>query len=104
VRYTLDDGPGRHLMHQKYFGNTISRQSFETQFVLDVSSALETSPCRLHITGVSPEESEQYWDSESVFITFRLFPVDSTLISALTKLIQESNSALSLVPLTDFMD
>jgi hypothetical protein len=64
VRFTLDDGPGRHLMHHKYFGNTISRQSFETQFVLDVSSALETSPCRLHITSVSAEGGEKYWDSE----------------------------------------
>ena len=94
VRFTLDDGPGRHLMHHKYFGNTISRQSFETQFVLDVSSALETSPCRLHITSVSAEGGEKYWDSESVFITFRLFPVNSTLVSALTKLIQEPNSTL----------
>ena len=43
VQFSIDDGPGRHLIRDKYFGTTISRQSFDAQFVLDAASALETS-------------------------------------------------------------
>mmetsp|Transcript_6677 Transcript_6677/g.15166 ORF Transcript_6677/g.15166 Transcript_6677/m.15166 type:complete len:1894 (+) Transcript_6677:1692-7373(+) len=94
VRFPIDDGSGRYLILDKYFGTTISRQSFETQFVLDVATALETSPCRIHIISVFPEGNENYWDAESVFITFRVFPADATFVAALTKLIQEPNSTL----------
>jgi hypothetical protein len=59
VGFAIDDGPGRHLILGKYFGNTISRQSFDTQFVLDLSSALHGfSPCHIHVTNVSPEGNE----------------------------------------------
>ena len=94
VKFPIDEGPGRHLILDKYFGNTISRQSFETQFVLDVARALDTSPCRLYIISVLPEGNSHYWDTESVFITFRLFPADATFVAALTKLIQEQYSIL----------
>lgn len=94
IRLSIYDGPGKHLIQDKYFGTTISRQSFETQFVLDVATALETSPCRLHITSVFPEGDANYWDTESVFVAFRLFPADASLVAALTTLIQEPNSRL----------
>lgn len=94
VRSPINEGTGRHLIPGKYFGSTISRQSFETQFVLDVASALEISPCRLYVTSVFPEGNENYWDTESVFITFRLFPADPEFVATLTKLIQEPQSTL----------
>ncbi|KAL7554304.1 hypothetical protein ACHAWF_017742 [Thalassiosira exigua] len=92
VGFPIRDGPGRHLILDKYFGSTISRQSFETQFVMDVASALDTSPCRLHVISVLPEGTANYWDTESVFVTFRLFPADPALVATLTKLIQEPGS------------
>ena len=94
VSFPIDEGPGRHLIQDKYFGSAISRQSFDTQFVLDISTALGTSPCRLHVRDVFPEGTTNYWDGESVFITFRLFPADTNLVATLTRLIQEPNSAL----------
>ncbi|KAL7543301.1 hypothetical protein ACHAXR_012700 [Thalassiosira sp. AJA248-18] len=104
VGFPIDDGPGRHLILDKYFGSTISRQSFETQFVLDIASALVTSPCRIYVIGVFPEGTENYWDSESVFITFRLFPADASAVATLTKLIQEPTSTLYLGDVTHTTD
>lgn len=95
VGYAIDDGPGRHSLLDKYFGNTISRQSFETQFILDVSSTIPGfSPCHIHVTNVSPEGNDKYWDANSVLITFRLFPADANVVATLTRLIQDSNSIL----------
>ncbi|KAL9182021.1 hypothetical protein ACHAXT_012364 [Thalassiosira profunda] len=93
VKFSIDDGPGGTLL-DKYFGTTVSRQSFDTQFVLDVASALETSPCRLYVTSVFPEGTEQYWDTESVFVEFRLFPADAAFVATLTRLTQEPKSAV----------
>ena len=105
VGFSINDGPGRRLVIDKYFGTTISRQSFETQFILDVARALETSPCRLYILNVFPEEgSNGYWDSERVIITFRLFPADSTFVATLTKQIQEPQSHLYEGQVTRFSD
>ena len=94
VQFPIDDGPGRHLVFDKYFGNTINRQSFETQFIFDIATSLETSPCRIYVIAVFPEGSDSYWDSENVFIKFRLFPLDTDAVASLTKQIQVSASQL----------
>lgn len=94
VKFPIDDGPGRHLIHDKYFGSTISRQSFETQFILDIATAIESSPCRLYVINVYPEGNDNYWDSDSVFINFRIYPADSAAVADLTKQIQQPNSTL----------
>eukprot|EP00985_Skeletonema_marinoi_P033105 scaffold40461_cov256-Skeletonema_marinoi.AAC.1 len=86
--FPIDDGFG------KDFGTTISRQTFETQFILDIAAALDASPCHFYITSVLPEGNDNYWDSENVFVTFRLFPVRAEFVSSLTKQLQEPESVL----------
>lgn len=93
IVYPIDAGPGQHLM-DKYFGNTIARQTFETQFILDIAASLDTSPCRLYVLNVYPEGRSSYWDSESVFVTFRLFPSDPDAVATLTRQTQEPGSVL----------
>ncbi|KAL3801395.1 hypothetical protein HJC23_007005 [Cyclotella cryptica] len=94
VKFPIDDGPGEHLVFDKYVGNVINRQSFETQFILDIASSLDTSPCRIYIIDINPEGSGAYWDSENVFITFRIFPIDPEAVANLTKQIHTPSSKL----------
>jgi len=93
VRFPIDN-VGSHLIKDKHLGTTISRQSFDTQFILDVANATNTSPCRLYVQDVFPEGTDNYWDSENVFISFRLFPADASFVAQLTRQIQQPNSAL----------
>ena len=93
VRFPIDN-VGSHLIQDKYLVTTVSRQSFETQFILDLANATNTSPCRLYVLDVFPEGTDNYWDNESVFISFRLFPADASFIAELTRQIQQPNSAL----------
>eukprot|EP00984_Skeletonema_dohrnii_P017050 scaffold7682_cov137-Skeletonema_dohrnii-CCMP3373.AAC.4 len=92
--FPIDDGPGKSLVFGKDFGTTVSRQTFETQFILDIAAALDASPCHFYIISVLPEGDDNYWDSESVFVTFRLFPVRVEFVSSLTKQLQEPESVL----------
>jgi len=85
---------GSHLIKDKYLGTTVSSQSFATQFILDIATATDTSPCRLYVQDVFPEGTDNYWDSESVFVSFRLFPADASFVAELTRQIQQPNSAL----------
>ena len=93
VRFSIDN-VGSHLIKDKYLGTTVSRQSFVTQFVLDIATATNTSPCRLYVQDVFPEGTDIYWDSESVFISFRLFTADASFVAELTRQIQQPESAL----------
>jgi hypothetical protein len=93
--FPIDNGPGKSLVKSsKDFGNTVSRQTFETQFILDIAAALDTSPCHFYITEIFPEGNDNYWDSESVFVTFRLFPARDDYVARLTRQIQEPASML----------
>ena len=88
------DGPGKSLTSNIFMGDTISRQTFETQFVLDISIALVLSPCQVYVISVSPEEDSQSWDSERVFVNFRMFPVDVNKVRSLTQQVQNMDSVL----------
>ena len=90
IGHHRDKGPGNNLVSGEYFGNTVSRQTFETQFILDVAAALDASPCHFYIISVLPDD----WDSESVVVAFRLFPIRVDYVSSLTKQLQEPASAL----------
>lgn len=90
--FPIDDGPGKSLVFDKDFGTAVSRQTFETQFILDIAAAQDASPCHFYILSVLPEGDDNYWDSESVFVTFRLFPARADFVSSLTKQMQEPHS------------
>jgi len=93
VRFPIDN-VGSHLIQDKHLGTTISHQSFNTQFILDIANAANTSPCRLYVQDVFPEGDDNYWDSESVFVSFRLFPADASFVAELTRQMQQPESAL----------
>ena len=42
-------GPGKGLVGNKYIGDAIFKQSFETQFIFDLSSSLSINPYRIYI-------------------------------------------------------
>lgn len=75
-------GVGQDLVYDAYFGKTIARQTFHTQFVLDVAAAVGISPCRLYIRNISSYNRD-------IVVTFRLYPVDVTVVQNLTKIIQQ---------------
>lgn len=39
-----------------------------TQIILDISSSLETSPCKIYVIDKYPEGSGDYWDSEKFLL------------------------------------
>ena len=93
--FPIDDGPGGSLVFGKNFGTNVSRQTFETQFILDIAAALDdASPCHFYILDVFPEGDDKYWDSQNVYVTFRMFPIHLHFVSSLTKQLQQPQSVL----------
>mmetsp|Transcript_45456 Transcript_45456/g.54700 ORF Transcript_45456/g.54700 Transcript_45456/m.54700 type:complete len:726 (-) Transcript_45456:69-2246(-) len=88
------DGPGEHLNFASFLGDTISRQSFETQFIFDISTSLEISACRLFVLNVEEGDIHYSWEAETVIISFRMYPSDLNRIQMLTKQIQDPLSAI----------
>lgn len=96
TNHSVLDGPGQSLSGGIFLGDTIARHTFFTQFVLDVSTALNVSPCRLYILNVSPEvaDDEGSWNIQSCIIAFRLLPADTQKIRQLTSQVQDPFSKL----------
>lgn len=90
--------------HVLFHGDRVSKQSFETQFIFDISETLDTSPCRIHVRDIVPQaktikgqkEEEEINVNEgeiySVLISFRLFPANVSDIRTLTFLVQDYDS------------
>lgn len=78
---------GSNLIYGAYFGDTVARQTFKTQFVDDVSVAIGESACRIYMRNIAPLD-------DAVIVTFRLYPTLIHEISLLTQLAQNSRSAL----------
>lgn len=82
------------LLDGVYFGNTIARQTFETQFILDVSTTIGVSPCRLYIRNIYPMTDFDIGHVGDIplIVTFRFYPAEVKYIKKLTKAIQEYDS------------
>lgn len=91
TNHSIRDGPGQHLIYDgPFMGETISRQSFITQFVLDISeTTLGISPCKVHVLDIATVRR----DFKSVRISFRLYDVVHEEIHELTRQIQNQNSS-----------
>ncbi|KAL7482052.1 hypothetical protein ACHAW6_007738 [Cyclotella cf. meneghiniana] len=73
IKFPIDDGPVRNpVIHDSAL---VNREIFMTQIILDISSSLETSPCKIYVIGVYIKGSGDNWKSENVIITFRIFPL-----------------------------
>jgi hypothetical protein len=93
----IDEGPGQNLMFDpvdrnlKIFpGNSINRESFDTQFVLDMEYALGIDRDRVYVIDVRVANVHFSWESYSVFVDFifleRNTTQDLTLLEAVAKL------------------
>ncbi len=90
TNHSILDGPGQHLIYDStYMGSTISKQTFETQFVIDISeTSLGISPCKVHMLNISSVGR----DYKNVLIEFRLYEVLHEEIFSLTRQIQNYSS------------
>ena len=88
--HSIRDGPGQHLIYDNTFlGTTISKQSFVTQFVLDISeTTLGISPCKVHVLDILSSGG----DFKNVVIVFRLYEIIHDEIHDLTRQIQNRTS------------
>ena len=108
VNRPFTDGPGQDLVKDPfnpevslYVGNTINRQTFDTQFVLDMSYALNIDTSRIYVLYVSRGRVHFTWESSYVIVSFIFLERNSTAeptlleaIADLTQQIQVNTSAL----------
>lgn len=106
INQSIEDGPGQDLISDPlntslplYLGNTISNQTFETQFILDMQHAIGISVDRVFITNIRPGDVAYFWRTTSVIVDFifleRQDSVSITLLEAIATLtiaIQNSSS------------
>jgi hypothetical protein len=103
------DGPGENLITDPlhnvttllFSGLTIARQTFDTQFVLDMSTVLGIDPTRVYVNNVQRGNAHFEWESTSVIVSFYFLERNSTeqqtlltTIAQLTNLIQIPTSML----------
>lgn len=81
----FDEGPGQNLFRDPvdreknlYVGNTINRESFDTQFVLDMEYALGIDVNRVFVTDVKPGKVHFSWESYTVIVKFMFLERNST--------------------------
>jgi hypothetical protein len=108
VNRDFHDGPGDYLVSDPfdddkliYAGNTIHRQAFDTQFVLDLSYAIGIDPNRVYVIDVAKGTVHYSWESTNVIVTFIFLERNSTngmtlleCIAELTNQIQQPESRL----------
>ncbi len=102
-------GPGDYLVKDPfhpesdlYAGNTINRQTFDTQFILDLSYAIGIDSSRVYVLNVAKGAVHFSWESENVIVNFIFLERNqltqgATLLNAIAELtnqIQTNNSRL----------
>ena len=105
------DGPGQDLLtdpiqsngtfQSLYAGNTINRQSFDTQFVLDLEFALGIDKNRMFVVSVLPSGVHYSHETEKVVVQFIILERNGTIgntlleaVALLTNMIQNTNSTV----------
>lgn len=101
-----EDGPGQNLItdpenagRSLFVGNTINRQTFDTQFVLDLNYAVGIDVARVYVLSVQKGKVHFTWESTSVIVNFIFLERNSTqsvtllqAVADLTNLIQTPTS------------
>ncbi len=77
VNRPFQAGPGDYLVKDPfdpevnlYAGNTINRQTFDTQFILDLNFAIGIDVNRVHVLQVTKGTIHYSWESENVIVNF----------------------------------
>jgi hypothetical protein len=110
INRPIDEGPGQNLLWDPYktkqfdnlfVGNTINRQTFQTQFILDLVEVLGINASRVFVTNIVKGTVHFSWESSNVIVYFIILErndlVAITLLEAvsdLTILIQTPNSTV----------
>jgi len=94
IDFSAYRGPGERLITGVFLGDTVSRQTFDTQFVLDVSSALGVSPCRVYVVGIARGDVHHSWEARTVLVGFRIYPSDVRAVHSLTLQVQDPGSKI----------
>ena len=82
IDYSRLDGPGQHLLHGIFLGDTISRQTFDTQFLLDISRSVNVSTDRIYVLNVTAGKIHYEWEVTNVIVAFRILePLNQTCYS-----------------------
>ncbi|KAJ1438841.1 hypothetical protein B484DRAFT_392074 [Ochromonadaceae sp. CCMP2298] len=100
VNRPFTDGPGQDLVKDPFnpnidlfVGPTINRQTFDSQFILDMSYALGISPDRVYVLFVSKGTVHFSWESNFVNVNFifleRNSTAEITLLEAIADLTQQ---------------
>eukprot|EP01038_Epipyxis_sp_PR26KG_P012059 gene12059-16136_t len=108
INRAYQDGPGDNLVSDPfnsgtllYQGETINRQTFDTQFVLDLQYSIGIEPERVYVLHVTQGDVHFTWESTNVIVSFIFLERNSTqsmtlleAIETLTKSIQNTKSKL----------
>jgi hypothetical protein len=110
INRPIDEGPGQNLLYDPYktkelnnlfVGNTINRQTFQTQFVLDIVYALGINASRVFVTNIVKGDVHFSWESNNVIVSFIILErndnVAITLLEAVahvTSFVQDSSSRI----------
>jgi len=94
IKRPVQEGPGQNLMTDPedptktlYTGNTINRQSFDSQFVLDLAFALKgISVHRIYVMYVYAGNVHFSWETSSVIVNFLFLERNNTLDGQMTLL------------------
>ena len=78
IDYSALEGPGQHLLNGVFLGLTIARETFATQFILDVHRAVNVSTQRLFVHNVTPAEHHFEDAARYVMVTFRMYSAANT--------------------------
>jgi hypothetical protein len=79
---------GESLVVDQWLGGAIARQTFETQFILDLATALDTSPCRIYISDITDLTSRY------ATLSFLLYPADFAAVQELSMQARSMDSKL----------
>lgn len=107
------EGPGQNLVsdpsksllsddNSLYTGLTVNRQTFDTQFILDMQYALGLDADRIYVLFVSPGHVHFSWETENVVVNFIFLERNNShgtttlleAVASLTSQIQDKDSLL----------
>ena len=93
INHPIEDGPGQNLIsdplshsNELYVGNTINRQSFDTQFVLDIEYALGINRNRIYVTHVQKATGYYTQEYSSIIIQFIILERNASDVTSKTLL------------------
>ena len=103
IRRPFAEGPGEDLVKDPfdtsiplYVGLTINRQTFDSQFILDMSYAIGIDVDRVYVVQVTPGDVHFTWESSSVIVNFIFLERNNTQSNTLLEAIAELTNQIQI--------